>query len=516
MSNFLKSLITLTVLTVGVTAQWDPNFSTGRHSMVHLFEWKWVDIALECERFLGPNGFGGVQVSPPNENAIITSPFRPWWERYQPVSYHLVTRSGNESEFTDMVRRCNAAGVRIYVDAIINHMTGNSVQGAGTDGSSFDASAKSYPAVPYGPTDFNDATTCPTQSGSIEDYQDPIQVRNCQLSGLLDLNQGKDYVRQKLADYLNKLIGLGVAGFRIDASKHMWPADMKAILDKLDNLSVQHGFTANARPFVVQEVIDLGNEAITGSEYFGNGRVTEFRYGMNLGEVFRKVNNQKLSFIKNYGEGWGMYAGNTSLAFIDNHDNQRGHGAGGANILTFRVAKLYKMAQAFMLAWPYALTRVMSSYYWDQNMEGGSDKNDWIGPPNQDGNTLPVTIFPNGTCGNGWMCEHRWRQISNMVKFRNVVEGTTMTNWWDNTENQIAFSRGNKGFLAINNEDRALSATIATGLPAGQYCDVISGNKEGSSCTGKTITVSADGSVNLSISNTEEDPMVAIHADAKL
>lgn len=31
--------------------------------MVHLFEWKWDDIAAECERFLGPRGFGGIQVS---------------------------------------------------------------------------------------------------------------------------------------------------------------------------------------------------------------------------------------------------------------------------------------------------------------------------------------------------------------------------------------------------------------------------------------------------------------------
>lgn len=31
--------------------------------MVHLFEWKWDDIAVECENFLGPKGFGGVQVS---------------------------------------------------------------------------------------------------------------------------------------------------------------------------------------------------------------------------------------------------------------------------------------------------------------------------------------------------------------------------------------------------------------------------------------------------------------------
>lgn len=41
----------------------NPNYVPGRSAMVHLFEWKWEDIASECERYLGPKGFGGVQVS---------------------------------------------------------------------------------------------------------------------------------------------------------------------------------------------------------------------------------------------------------------------------------------------------------------------------------------------------------------------------------------------------------------------------------------------------------------------
>ena len=60
-----------------------------------------------------------------------------------------------------------------------------------------------------------------------------------------------------------------------------------------------------------------------------------------------------------------------ALVFVDNHDNQR---YGADNVLTFREPKLYKMAQAFTLAWPYGLTRVMSSYYWDSK-----DGNTWVG-----------------------------------------------------------------------------------------------------------------------------------------
>jgi alpha-amylase len=56
---------------------------------------------------------------------------------------------------------------------------------------------------------------------------------------------------------------------------------------------------------------------------------------------------------------------------------------------------------------------------------------------------------------------------------------------------------------------------LQTCLPAGSYCDVISGNKEGGSCSGKTITVNGDGTANISISNGHEGPILAIHAEVK-
>lgn len=51
-----------------------------------------------------------------------------------------------------------------------------------------------------------------------------------------DLNTGSEYVRQKVADYMNRLIDIGVAGFRVDAVKHMWPGDVQAIYGKLKNV----------------------------------------------------------------------------------------------------------------------------------------------------------------------------------------------------------------------------------------------------------------------------------------
>jgi glycosidase len=45
--------------------------------------------------------------------------------------------------------------------------------------------------------------------------------------------------RDKVAEYLNDLIDIGVAGFRVDAAKHMWPEDISAIQDRLHDLSTK-------------------------------------------------------------------------------------------------------------------------------------------------------------------------------------------------------------------------------------------------------------------------------------
>ncbi|EDW08396.1 alpha-amylase A [Drosophila mojavensis] len=490
-----KALLAVAFLAL-VNAQYWHNYKSGRNGMVHLFEWKWDDIAAECENFLGPYGFGGVQVSPVNENAVIGS--RPWWERYQPISYKLSTRSGNEQQFASMVRRCNDAGVRIYVDVVFNHMAADGGT-SGTGGSTADPGSKSFPGVPFSSLDFN--PTC-----AITNYADPTNVRNCELVGLRDLNQGNSYVRDKIVDFLNHLTDLGVAGFRVDAAKHMWPGDLQAIYSRLNNLNTAHGFSSGARPYIFQEVIDLGNEAISKSEYTGLGAVTEFRHSDSIGKVFR--GKDQLRYLNNWGTAWGFADSDASLVFVDNHDNQRGHGAGGADVLTYKVPKQYKMASAFMLAHPFGTPRVMSSFAFDNTDQG---------PPTTDGHNIASPIFNSDmSCGGGWVCEHRWRQIYNMVGFRNAVGDARLQNWWDNGSNQIAFSRGSEGFVAFNNDNYDLNSSLQTGLPAGTYCDVISGFKSGSSCTGKTIQVGSDGRANIYIGTSEEDGVVAIHVNAKL
>ena len=93
---------------LGVSSQYtESHCRDQKQAIVHLFEWSHDAVADECEKVLGPKGYCGVQVSPPNEHIQEGA----WWARYQPVSYKLESRSGNRGQFQSMVQRCNAAGV---------------------------------------------------------------------------------------------------------------------------------------------------------------------------------------------------------------------------------------------------------------------------------------------------------------------------------------------------------------------------------------------------------------------
>ncbi|MFJ1731632.1 alpha-amylase family protein [Streptomyces sp. NPDC088254] len=387
-----------------------------------LFEWKFASVAKECTDTLGPAGYGYVQVSPPAEHIQGSQ----WWTSYQPVSYRIAGRLGDRTAFKAMVNTCHAAGVKVVVDTVVNHMAAGG--GTGTGGSSY--TKYDYPGL-YSSYDFDDCTS------QVTNYQDRWNVQHCELVGLADLDTGEDHVRKAIAGYLNDLLTLGVDGFRIDAAKHVDSADLAAVKSRL----------TNPNAYWKQEVIHGSGEAVQPTEYTGNGDVQEFRYAYDLKRVF---NNENLAYLKNYGEGWGYLNSSVAGVFVDNHDTER-----NGSTLSYKDNAHYTLANVFMLAWPYGAPDVNSGYEW-------SDAD--AGPPN--GGTV------NACWQDGWKCQHAWPEILRMVAFRNATRGEPVTDWWDNGGDAIAFGRGAKGFVAINHESGSLTRTYQTSLSAGTYCNV--------------------------------------------
>jgi alpha-amylase len=472
---------------------------------VHLFEWKWRDIANECEQVLGPAEFTAVQVSPPQEHSI--TPNHDWSERYQPVSYSLArSRSGTAAEFVDMVQRCGAAGVAIYVDAVINHMTNYPSPGVGSNGTAY--TKYDYPGL-YTPSDFHPACT-------VNDYRNAANVQDCELLSLPDLDTGLLSVREKIAGYLIMLARLGVAGFRIDAAKHIQQVELDNTLALVDSTMTGEG---RPIPYYFLEVIGGAGEALSPHDYFGEAYrsggaadITEFTF-VGVGDKFLGSGGQHLSQLDPNGSpgnqfspaAWGLLPSDKAVVFLQNHDTQ--HNVGG---ISYRDGGVFRLANVWMLAQPYGYPSILSSYAFQRPAENS------MGPPSDaNGNTNDVTCassLETATDGD-WVCEHRDPYILRMVAFRKAVVGTDVNHWWDDGANAIAFSRGDRGFVAINRESTALAAAVTTGMAPGTYCDVLTGGRDGSACVGTSVVVESTGAIQLSL-----NPMtaIAIHAGTRL
>ncbi|XP_073845756.1 uncharacterized protein [Musca autumnalis] len=498
-----------------------PHFTKGRSVMVQLFEWKFVDVAEECRTFLGPKRYGGVQLSPVLEHTVIKTDGlnHPWWQRYETVSYRLSSRSGDETDFYSMSRICNDLGVRLYVDVVLNHMAApphlllknKTTPSPNEDfivntllATDVNISQSSYPDVPYTAKDFH--RTCSINLAA----SNAQEMRNCQLNGHPDLDHSHETVRQAIVTMLNKFIDMGVAGFRIDSAKYVWPIDLKLIYEQLKDLNTEYNFPEKSRPFMYHDVFDMGLDQISKTEYATYGVVTEYLYGAEISTILR--GKAPLSSLINWGPAMGFLPHPDSLVFIDSHNTQRGlpPQLGKNRALTYKQRHKYIMANALMLAHPYGrIKRIMSSYYFknpDQGPPVAEEGEDEIRSPefNEQQQCTPTS---------GWVCEHRWPPLVQLVKMANYFSKPgqreeSVIHFQTNGPNQIAFCRGQKAFVAMNNDvERDMEMEVYTCLEEGVYCDVVSGGlkKGGQECRGRSLEVNADGFAKLNLPGPSEE-----------
>ena len=455
-----------------------------------LFRWRWNDIAYECQRWLGPQGYGAVMTSPPQASAYLAT----WYDVYQPVDYaHLDSAMGTEAEYQHMIDTCHAAGVRVYSDVVTNQFAQS--RGTATDGRTWDADSLAYPSFSH--DDFH--SYCEIQDA---DYalRDRTNVWHCRLLGLPDLKTDSAYVQDQIGRYLNHLISMGIDGVRFDAAKHMAPGDITAFLSKTAKKT-----TAGEPLWVTQEVVPDGG--VDPSTYFANGMVNEFHFVYAMRQLFQNSNGLSLSQLENvmgtpnaWGGSWYFMPSESATVFVDDWDTERGtatyppsslvasnHVTGVINDTTDN--KRFDLATILMLAWPYGrAVQIQSGFVFTDNDAG---------PPAES----PYDSAGNPRINQSWDFIHRWSDIANMVKFRSATDGEGVNFFTTGTADQIAFSRGRKGFVAINNAKTRWIATVQTGLPAGIYCNVTHGlrNAAKTACNSDSVTIGADGLAHIAI-----------------
>ena len=444
--------------------------------IVTAFQQTWNSIAQECKTTYGPEGVSYVQVSPPNEHVKGTQ----WWTSYQPVSYKLKSKLGDEYGFKKMITACKDAGVRIIADAVINHMTGaGDTHTEGVGESKYSAKDQSFPDAGYKKDDFHQ------DARNIEHYNNAEEVWNRRLVGLLDLDTSKQNVRETLGKYFAHLLKLGVAGFRIDAVKHISPTDMAAIKAEAARAS---GKSVNDIWWMQETIGDLSEaKEIQPDQHLNEGEVNEFQYSYRLKSNFYG----SISNLKNITNG--LVPSDKASIFVTNWDTPREN---YVRTLTYKDGPRYELANAFMLGYPYGNPNIYSGYRFENgNKDDGA-------PGATEDKVEDVDCSPT----TGWQCTQRWTSIRGMVGFFKAVNGAQVTNWQDDGNNNIAFSRAGKGFLAINNTPNAKKVLYKTDLPDGEYCNVY----EAGNCS-KTVKVT-DGKVAATIAPYSA---IALHVDAK-
>jgi alpha-amylase len=328
-------------------------------AIVEFFGWPHKEVEKECPH-LAAMGYMGLKLFPAQEQVMATEPYEdvmnPWYFMYQPVSYRLEGRMGTRQELRSLVHTCRKYGVRVYADAVINHMSGsgndanvahrNPQAGCAnwgnkssslpdghspyfTQGFTYTTNPhtgkppmQEFPAVPSGPMDFH----CDRPLNS---WSSPVILNAGWLSGLTDLATEREEVRERIATYLTDIISIGMSGFRIDAAKHIRPDDLVAILSKVRRNLGGHLPT----DFITWLEVLLGGEA----DLLICNKDSGYNYGYYLTDALRKAgfSGDEVPMVKTWNSGYpkeaarGMDGCNYSpegakrqVIQVDDHDQQ--------------------------------------------------------------------------------------------------------------------------------------------------------------------------------------------------
>jgi alpha-amylase len=268
-----------------------------RNVIVQLFNWKFAEITAALPR-LRAAGYSHIHVSPPQKsNERVWQ----WWGRYQPLDFATIAGPlGTEAEFRTMNAEAERNGIKIIVDVVANH-TIDVRELPSPDFVRLDGDVIVGEQFPqFAPADFH--PRCNT------DDANPPSVIACWLDdALCDLRTETPPVRRVMHEYLTRLAGMGVDGFRFDAAKHIDPGFFPDVLQGLpDAYSFGEVITASAASMPNVEVLDFYDFPLTATMR------KAFAFGGDL------------RLLRNPAANGGALAGPRAVTFVRNHDIDRG------------------------------------------------------------------------------------------------------------------------------------------------------------------------------------------------
>ncbi len=404
-------------------------------TVLHAWCWSFNSIK-ENMAAIKEAGYTSVQTSPINAVVVGNGGDKKfteqWYYHYQPTAYTIGNyQLGTEAEFIEMNRVAEQYGIKIIVDAVLNHTT--------SDYNAISSEVKSIPKWTHGNT-------------LVENWGSRWDVTQNSLLKLWEWNTQNPEVQQYLLKFLKNAVADGADGFRYDAAKHIelpgeYPSEFGS--------NFWNVILNNGSEFQYGEV--LQDNISRDADYANLMSITASQYGHSIRDMLRN-RNANAGNLGNYQAGVDP---SKLVLWVESHDTY-------ANGKTDSESESAWMSdEDLKLGWAMITARAKGTPLFFSRPVGG-------------GNGVR---FPEQTkLGDAGSNLYKDPTIVAVNKFHNAMVGQSEYIRNPNGDTNVAMiERGTQGAVIANLSDSEKSLNTETKLANGTYKDQISG---------KTYTVS--------------------------
>lgn len=402
-----------------------------------LHAWCWSFNAIkENMAAIKEAGYTSVQTSPINAVVVGNGGDKKftnqWYYHYQPTAYTIGNyQLGTEAEFIEMNRVAEQYGIKIIVDAVLNHTT--------SDYSKVSSEIKSINNWTHG-------------ADRISNWNSREEVTQKSLLGLWELNTQNPEVQQYLLKFLKNAVSDGADGFRYDAAKHI---ELPGEYPNQYGSNFWNVILNNGSEFQYGEV--LQDNISRDADYANLMSITASQYGHSIREILRNRNANAVN-LGNYRAGVDP---SKLVLWVESHDTY-------ANGNTDSESESAWMSdEDLKLGWAMITARAKGTPLFFSRPVGGGKG----------------VRFPEQTkIGDAGSNLYKDPTIVTVYKFHNAMVGQSEYIRNPNGDTNVAMiERGTQGAVIANLSDSEKSLNTETKLANGTYKDQISG---------KTYTVS--------------------------
>ncbi|MGF7535919.1 starch-binding protein [Bacillus mexicanus] len=393
-----------------------PSVESG--TILHAWNWSFNTLKQNMQD-IHDAGYTAIQTSPINqvkEGNQGKKSMSNWYWLYQPTSYQIGNRYlGTEQEFKDMCAAAEKYGVKVIVDAVINHTT--------SDHAAISNEIKSIPNWTHGNT-------------QIKNWSDRWDVTQNSLLGLYDWNTQNKEVQTYLKRFLERALNDGADGFRYDAAKHIELPD-----DGDYGSQFWPNIINTSAKFQYGEI--LQDSASRDKAYAKYMHVTASNYGHSIRSAL-KNRNLSVSNISPYASD---VAADKLVTWVESHDTYAND----------EEESTWMSDDDIRLGWAVIASRSGSTPLFFSRPEGG-------------GNGVR---FPGKTqIGDRGSALFEDQAITAVNIFHNVMAGQPEELSNPNGNTQIFMNqRGSQGVVLANAGSSSVSINTSTKLPDGKYAN---------------------------------------------